>query len=434
MDTLKPRSGVPDEFLAQMSYESRAKIAIERCRKLATLSEDAGGTRRTFLSPPMRDCHREIVGWLAPLGVEVRIDAAGNMRALYAGAESDPPRLLIGSHLDTVPNAGAFDGILGVVLGVALLESLAGQQLPFAIELLGFSEEEGVRFGAPFIGSRALVGRLDAELLSRKDAKGTSVRQAIEDYGLDPGEIRSAAVTGDELGYLEFHIEQGPVLDEMNRALGVVQTIAGQSRLEFVFTGTTNHAGTTPMNLRRDAMAGAAEWIGAVEREAHRVPELVATVGSLAAKPGAVNVIAGEARATLDVRHGSDEARHEGVETLAAAANAIAARRGLSVRHSVLLNQPSVAMDPALARRAEDAIRRAGCDPHRMVSGAGHDAMILAEKIPAALIFLRTPGGVSHDPAETVRVEDVAKAIEAGSHLLAQLAVSPTVQRRTNLA
>jgi allantoate deiminase len=434
MDTLRPRSGVPDEFLAQMSYESRAKIAIERCRKLATFSEGAGGTSRTFLSPPMGDCHREIAGWLAPLGVEVRIDAAGNLRALYAGADRDAPRLLIGSHLDTVPNAGAFDGILGVVLGVALLESLAGKRLPFAIELLGFSEEEGVRFGAPFIGSRALVGRLDAEFLSRKDAKGISVRQAIEDYGLDPREIRSAAVTGDEVGYLEFHIEQGPVLDEMNRALGVVRTIAGQSRLEFIFTGSTNHAGTTPMNLRRDAMAGAAEWIGAVEREAHRVPELVATVGSLVAKPGAVNVIAGEARATLDVRHGSDEARHAAVETLTGAAEEIAARRGLSVRHSVLLDQPSVAMDATLARQAEDAIRQAGSEPHRMVSGAGHDAMILAEKIPSALIFLRTPGGISHDPAETVRVEDVAKAIEAGSHLLAQLAASPAMQRRTHLA
>ncbi|MGB9070952.1 MAG: allantoate amidohydrolase [Candidatus Acidiferrales bacterium] len=417
-----------------MNYESRAKIAIERCRKLASFSEDAVGTRRTFLSPPMRDCHREIVRWLASLGVEPTIDSAGNLRGLYAGPDCDARRLLIGSHLDTVPNAGAFDGILGVVLGVALLESLAGKRLPFAIELLGFSEEEGVRFGAPFIGSRALVGRLGAELLSRMDAKGVSVRQAIQDYGLDPGDLPSATVTGDELGYLEFHIEQGPVLEKMNRPLAVVETIAGQSRLEFVFAGSANHAGTTPMNLRRDAMAGAAEWIGAVEREAHRVVELVATVGSLAIKPGAVNVIAGEARATLDVRHGSDEARHAAVDALTGAATAIAARRGLSVRHSVLLNQPSVAMDPALARQVEQAIRRTGCEPHRMVSGAGHDAMILAEKIPSALIFLRTPGGVSHDPAETVRVEDVAKAIEAGSHLLAHLAASSAVQRRTHLA
>src|ERR1700733_13323919 len=195
MDTLKPRSGVSGEFLAQMSYESRANIAIERCRKLASFSEDAVGTRRTFLSPSMRDCHREIIGWLAPLGVEPKIDPAGNLRGLYAGPDRDAPRLLIGSHLDTVPNAGAFDGILGVVLGLALLEALEGKRLPFAVELLGFSEEEGVRFGAPFIGSRALVDRLDAELLARQDAAGISVRRAIEDFGLDSREIPKARVT-----------------------------------------------------------------------------------------------------------------------------------------------------------------------------------------------------------------------------------------------
>lgn len=417
-----------------MSYESAAKTAIERCRKLASFSEDRGSTRRTFLSPPMWECHREIAAWLNPLGVEVRIDAAGNLRAVYPAAAVDAPRLLIGSHLDTVPNAGAFDGILGVVLGVAFLEALDGRQLPFAIELAGFSEEEGVRFGAPFIGSRALVGRLDEELLGRKDANGVSVRQAIENFGLDPHQIHAAALKGDAFGYLEFHIEQGPVLDQMNRALGVVEAIAGQSRLEFTFVGSANHAGTTPMNLRHDAIAAAAEWIGAVEREALRVDGLVATVGSVAAKPSAVNVIAGEARATLDVRHGSDAIRAGAVDTLIRSAKGIAAKRGLSAQHSVLLNHVSVAMDPALTNEAEGAIRRASCEPHRMVSGAGHDAMILAEKLPAALVFLRTPRGISHDPAETVRVEDVAKAIEAGWHLLAQLAESPAMQRRTHLA
>jgi allantoate deiminase len=417
-----------------VNYENAAKTAIERCRRLAGFSEDVGSTRRTFLSPPMRECHREITGWLRAVGVEANIDAAGNLRGVYPAADSDAPRLLIGSHLDTVPNAGAFDGILGAVLGVALLEQLDGKRLPIAIEVVGFSEEEGVRFGAPFIGSRALVGRLDEKLLNREDANGICVRQAIEDFGLNPGEISEAAVRSDALGYLEFHIEQGPVLDGMNRALGVVEAIAGQSRLEFTFVGSVNHAGTTPMSLRHDAIAGAAEWITAVEREANRVDGLVATVGRVAAKPGAVNVIAGEARVTLDVRHGSDAILAGAVETLIRMAKEIAAKRGLALQESVLFNQPSVAMDPALTRAAENAIRRAGCEPLRMVSGAGHDAMILAEKIPAALIFLRTPRGISHDPAETVRTEDVAKAIEAGSHLLAQLSASLGVQRRTNLA
>jgi allantoate deiminase len=417
-----------------MSDKSRALTAIERCRKLASFSQDRGSTRRTFLSPPMRDCHREIAGWLKPLGVEVKVDAAGNLRGFYAAAEANAPRLLIGSHLDTVPNAGAFDGILGVVLGVALLEALDGKRLPFGIEVIGFSEEEGQRFGTPFIGSRALVGRLDDELLSRKDENGVCVRQAIQDFGLDPREIPEAALKGGTLGYVEFHIEQGPILDGLERPLGVVEAIAGQSRLEFVFTGSVNHAGTTPMDRRHDAIAAAAEWITAVEGEAQRVEGLVATVGSITAKPGAPNVIAGEARLTLDVRHGLDDSRNRAVETLVRLAETIATRRGLSVRHSTLLTQPSVAMNQPLARQIEEAVRRSGCEPHVMVSGAGHDAMILAEKVPAAMIFLRTPRGISHDPAENVRVEDVAIAIAAGSHLLALLAASSVTQRRTRLA
>jgi allantoate deiminase len=417
-----------------MSIEGTARTAIERCHKLAAFSEDRGSIRRTFLSPPMWECHREITVWLNRLGVEVRIDPAGNLRGVYSGEAASAPRLLIGSHLDTVPNAGAYDGVLGVVLAVALLERLEGRQLPFAIEVVGFSEEEGVRFGAPFIGSRALVGPLSEELLSLKDTAGITVRQAIEDFGLDPRRISAAAMRSDTLGYVEFHIEQGPVLDQMNRPLGVVEGIAGQSRLEFTFTGGANHAGTTPMSLRHDAVAAAAEWITAVEAEALRTPGLVATVGNVTAKPGVVNVIAGEAHATLDIRHGTDAIRAGSLERLIRAAKEIGAKRGVSARHAVMMDQAAVAMDPALTHEAEEAVRRAGCEPHRMVSGAGHDAMILAEKVPAALIFLRTPGGISHDPSETVLAEDVAKAIEAGSHLLDQLAVSPALQRRTRLA
>jgi allantoate deiminase len=382
----------------------------------------------------MRDCHRQIAGWLAPLGCKIKIDAVGNLRAFYPAMEPNAPRLYIGSHLDTVPNAGAFDGILGVVLGVALLEELAGRHLPFGIELVAFSEEEGVRFGVPFIGSRAFVGRIDEELLSRKDESGISIQRAIEDFGLNPGEIPDAVLQGDSLGYLEFHIEQGPVLDDLGLPLGLVECVTGQSRLEFTFIGRANHAGTTPMHLRRDAIAAAAEWITAVECEAQQVLDLVATVGVLEVKPGAANVIAGETRLTLDVRHRSDEILTGAVETLVRLAQEIADRRSLGVRRQTLLEQPAVSMDAALLLQIEDAFRSAGCEPHRMVSGAGHDAMIVAEKIPAALIFLRTPSGISHDPAEIVRVEDVAKALEVGSRLLTLLASSLEMQRRTHLA
>jgi len=413
---------------------ARAKKAIDRCNKLAGFSETTGSTRRTFLSPPMRDCHREIARWLEPLGVKTRIDAAGNLRGFYPGEEPDSPRLLLGSHLDTVPDAGAYDGVLGVVLAAGLLEALGSKRLPFGIEVVGFSEEEGVRFAAPFIGSRALVGRLDEELLGRKDGNGVSVREAIKGFGLNPREISAAALKEDTLGYVEFHIEQGPVLEQLGCPLGVVEAIAGQSRLEFKFTGRANHAGTTPMNFRHDAIAGAAEWIVEVEREAQRVPGLTATVGQFEAKPGAPNVIAGEARLTLDLRHGSDDVRISAEANMIRKAEEIAQRRGLSVRKSTQMNQHAVKMNSFLVRQAEEAVRRAGCEPHRMVSGAGHDAMILAEKVPAALIFLRTPGGISHNPAETVKVEDVAKALESGLHLLDLLASSPMPQRRAHSA
>jgi allantoate deiminase len=373
----------------------------------------------------MHDCHREIEQWMEPLGVKVRIDTAGNLRGVYAAAQPDAPRLLIGSHLDTVPNGGAYDGILGVVLAVALLEELQGRRFSFAIEVLGFSEEEGVRFGTPFIGSRALVGRLDRQLLQVCDSQGVSVRKAIEAFGLNPKDIPQAELEKDTLGYLEFHVEQGPVLEQLNQPLAAVEAIAGQSRLAVTFVGRANHAGTTPMHLRHDALAGAAEWIGKVERAGQGVPGLVATVGRIEAKPGATNVIAGEVRLTLDVRHSSDDIRSRAVADLIREAQEIASLRGLSVNESTVLNQLAVAMEPFLVDHIEDAIAKAGCKPHRMVSGAGHDAMILAEKVPSAMIFLRTPGGVSHDPAESVAVEDVEKAIQCGLHLLEQLAASP---------
>src|SRR5229473_2355247 len=409
----------------------RARQVITRCQKLARFSEDSGSTRRTFLSAPMRDCHREVSSWMKAFGMTVWVDAVGNLRGFYPGTSPGAPRILMGSHLDTVPNAGAFDGILGVVLAVGLVESLEGRKLPFGIEVVGFSEEEGVRFGVPFIGSRALVGRADEELLGRKDERGISVRKAIQDFGLNPDEISKAMLSDDVLGYIEFHIEQGPVLESLGRPLGVVEAIVGQNRLELTFSGQANHAGTTPMNLRHDALAAAAEWILAVETLAQRTSGIAATVGFVEAKPGATNVIAGEARATLDIRHASDRARTEALDELIRQAESITGRRGLTVKWRTLLAQHAVAMDPFLTDQIQHAIQKTGCEPHRMASGAGHDAMILAEKIPAAMIFLRTPGGISHDPSESVHLDDVAKALDCGRHLLTQLAASQEFLGRT---
>jgi allantoate deiminase len=329
-----------------------------------------------------------------------------------------------------VPNAGAYDGVIGVVLAVALVEALGGRRLPFGIEVIGFSEEEGVRFGTTFIGSRALVGRLDEELLDRADAKGISVRTAIEDFGLDPREIPRAQLQPDTFAFLEFHIEQGPVLESLRRPLGVVEAIVGQTRMDLRFVGRANHAGTTPMHLRHDALAAAAEWTVAVERTAQCEPNLVATVGRLEAKPGATNVIAGESRVSLDVRHRSDDVRRRATDALVRQAQEIAQRRGLWLQGRILLEQNAVAMEPFLVDQIEEAIRKTGCEPYRMVSGAGHDAMVMAEKVPTGMIFLRSPGGVSHDPAEAVLPGDVEKALECGLRLLDQLAASPEFQKR----
>jgi allantoate deiminase len=397
---------------------------IARCNALAKFSEDADSLRRTFLSAPMRACHAAIADWLKPLNIPTTIDAVGNLRAFYPGADPAAPRLLIGSHLDTVPNAGVYDGMLGVVLAIALLEELGGKRLPFGIEIVGFSEEEGVRFGVPFIGSRALVGKLDEELLVRRDAKGITVREAIRQFGLDDRRIEEAVIREDALGYIEFHIEQGPVLEKLERQLGVVEAIVGQTRLALRFLGRANHAGTTPMDARNDALACAAEWMTRVESRAKENPGLAATVGSIEAKPGAANVIPGEVRLTLDVRHKHDETRSRVVHEFIGLAKEISGKRGISLQWNALLEQNAVPLNPFLTDQIDKAIRNSGCEPYGMNSGAGHDAMILAERIPSAMIFLRSPGGISHDPSETVLQNDVARAIDCGVHLLTQLASS----------
>lgn len=382
-----------------------AERVIAVCRQIATMSEEPGRTIRTFLSPPMRDVHHLLGEWMERCEMRVSVDAAGNLRGLLG----DPAarRLVIASHLDTVPDAGAFDGILGVVLGVAVVERAQGSLGDLAIEVIGFSEEEGVRFGMPFIGSRAVAGQLDDASLD------SGVADAIRAFGLDPARLPEAKLSEHAVGYLELHIEQGPVLESLGMRLGVVEAIAGQSRLNVTFRGHANHAGTTPMHLRRDALTAAAEWIGEVERCGRGTAGLVATTGALRVSPGATNVVPGLAEVSLDVRHAEDEVRLTAVKLLRAEAQEIALRRGIAVSFEDRLNQAAVPMDAALTAKLADAVREAGHPVHRMVSGAGHDAMILAPLLPVSMLFLRSPGGVSHHPDETVLVEDVAAALEA---------------------
>lgn len=393
------------------SSTERAHKIIARCREIAACTEIPGETTRTFLAPSMHDVHGLLRGWMQAAGISVTIDAIGNLRGVYAGASDNARRLIIASHLDTVPNSGAFDGILGVVLGLALIEDLCGERLPFAIEIVGFSEEEGVRFSKPYLGSLAFTGAFDTDLLQRIDAHGTSMAQAIRAFGLDPEEIPSATMSKEAFAYLEVHIEQGPVLESEEFQLGVVSAIAGQTRMLLNFFGHANHAGTTPMHLRHDAMAAAAEWICEVERYARSTAGLVATVGRVQTYPGAGNVLAGKAVASLDVRHANDATRRSAVAALVVAAKDAGDTRGVQVSALTTSDEDAVPTDTALTDLLREAAGNAGFTAKTMVSGAGHDAGVVAKRLPIAMLFLRSPDGLSHHPDESVLVEDVEAAL-----------------------
>jgi allantoate deiminase len=400
--------------------QASARQAIDLCRELAQFSEESGKTTRTFLSPPMRDVHLVLTALMHDAGMRVSVDAMGNLHGIGA-ARPGAPTLLVASHLDTVPDAGAFDGVLGVVLGILLARAYQDTSANLCLHVIGFSEEEGVRFGTPFLGSRALAGSIDEQILGRCDRGGRSVREATLDFGLDPAAIPDARHGDGAIGYFEIHIEQGPVLENLGLPLGIVDAVAGQSRLEIVFKGTANHAGTTPMDLRRDALAGAAEWILRVEEEGRASGGGVATVGRMEIMPNASNAVVGGASASLDVRHVSDVIRRAIIERLVSAADEITRRRGLEMdcRHN--LDQPAVPMDRKLSDHLERAMRGAGYPVHRLVSGAGHDAMIMAPLVPSAMLFLRSPGGVSHSPEESVLEADVEAALTVGARFLRDL-------------
>ena len=400
----------------------RALHVISECRHLATMTEEPGRITRRFLTGPVHHVHAHLRRRMVALGMEVRVDAVGNLHGVWTPQNARERCLVLGSHIDTVPDAGAFDGVLGVVMALEWVRLAQEDLLPMAIEMIAFSEEEGVRFGVPFIGSRAVAGRFDPALLALKDSDGISVEDAIRAFGLDPGEIDDARVNADAVGFIEIHIEQGPILEAEGHSLAVVSRIVGQTRLSLEFAGQANHAGTTPMHMRRDALAAAAEWITAVEAFASRTDGLTATVGRVLVEPNAGNVIAGKARISLDVRHALDAERENAVEELLTRARAIADRRGLGLDCTRQMNEPAVPMDERLTAYLANAVEATGVPAHTMASGAGHDAMVMATRLPAAMLFLRTPAGISHHPAETVLEEDVEAALRAGRLFLARVA------------
>jgi allantoate deiminase len=410
------------------TMKDRASHAIAECRHIATFTEEPGRITRRFLTLPVRAAHAHLRTRMEALGMTVRTDAIGNFRGLHQPAHAGPRRLLIGSHIDAVPDAGAFDGVLGVTLALELVEVAQERKFPLAIEVIAFSEEEGVRYGVPFLGSRAVAGIFDEKMLAYEDADGIPMSETIRTFGLDPEQIPSAALDPQQiLGFLEIHIEQGPVLEAENLQLAVVTEIVGQTRLGLRFTGQANHAGTTPMHLRRDALAAAAEWITLVEKQvseaaAGEYPDLVATVGKIALQPNAGNVIPGIVDLSLDLRCVSNRTRSWWVTKLAREATHIAHRRGVELEWIQKTNEHAVSMDRYLTTDLTLALESEGFPAKAMTSGAGHDAMVLASCVPTAMLFLRSPDGLSHHPAESVREEDVEAALRVAANFLARIA------------
>jgi allantoate deiminase len=392
---------------------------VERCRELAGVSEEQGRLTRRYATPAMARANAIVGSWMREAGMTVRMDAAGNLVGRRPGTSALSGTLLLGSHLDTVRDAGAFDGPLGVVAAIALVQRLREESvaLPFALDVLGFADEEGLRFGTAYLGSRAVAGTFEPSLLDALDDDGVSVRTALKSFGGDPGSLPgasgSASRRGDNLlGYVELHMEQGPVLEERGAPVGVVTGIAGATRVEVRFTGVAGHAGTVPMALRRDAAPAVAELVLACEAAARETDGLLATVGRLSVLPGAPNVVPGGAIAFLDVRHPDDGLRHRAVEALQQRAAAIATTRGLEMDWSVRLDNAAIAVDTPLTERLAAAAQSLDLPDVRLASGAGHDGVALSALCPIAMLFVRCTGGLSHNPAEAVAPADASVALD----------------------
>jgi len=386
-----------------------AERIMHRCDALARHSELPGGLTRVFLSPESRAAGDAVLGWMREAGMQARLDAIGNAVGRYEGGRAGLPCLMMGSHLDTVRDAGRYDGMLGVISAIECVDSLNSRKkrLPFAIEVVGFGDEEGVRFGTTLLGSRAVSGTFDSQVLSAKDAQGTTLETALRDFGLDPARIPEVArKKGRVLAYAELHIEQGPLLEAEGLAVGVVTAINGFSRLRVTLRGVAGHAGTVPMGLRRDALAAAAECVLAVERIAQADPELVGTVGRIEARPGAINVIPGEVEFTVDVRAPKDTLRLKAIQSVRDAIEAIARARSLTLKIENLQDNGVAACAPWLMEQMDQAVAAEGLPVRRLPSGAGHDGMAIQAIADIAMLFVRCKGGISHNPAESITAED----------------------------
>jgi allantoate deiminase len=406
---------------AGLGEQSLGHEIVGRIERLGKISETPEHLARIFLTPEHRAAADLILDWMRSAGMRAHLDAIGNVCGRYEGEVAGLPCLMLGSHYDTVRDAGKWDGPLGLITAIACVADLhkRGRRMPFAIEVTGFADEEGVRFASTLLGSRAVAGTFDESVLNARDSAGISMREALSTFGLDPNHIGAAArARGELLAYLELHIEQGPVLEAQNLPVGVVTAIAGATRLAANLTGMAGHAGTVPMALRRDALAGAAECITTIE-ELCRTDEggLVGTVGYIHATPGATNVIPGQVSFTIDLRAPTDTHRKKAVADIVRQIEAIAKRRKLMLQVDVTHENRTVPCAPWLKAQVADAVAAEGYTVFELPSGAGHDGMAMIDLADVAMLFVRCRGGISHHPDEHVKLADA----DAGARVLLSL-------------
>jgi allantoate deiminase len=389
-----------------------------RLAELATISDEPGRLTRLYLGPAHRKAADLVTTWMRDAGMTTRIDALGSVIGRYDARDSGARILLLGSHIDTVRDAGRFDGALGVVTAIEVVKAAAksGRRFPFAIDVVAFGDEEGVRFASTLGGSKALAGTFDVKALDEAGDDRRSRRQALLAFGCDPSRLREEAISPERaLGYVEVHIEQGPVLETENLPVGIVTAIAGVTRAAVEIDGVAGHAGTVPMALRKDALAASAEMLLAVEAVARSRSNLMATVGKLDVPESATNTIPGRVRFTLDIRSPSDPERTDAVAAIRQSLDTIARRRGVSARVQIGHEAPAAVCDRELSDQLAAAVESFGIAPRRLPSGAGHDAMAFDRVIPFAMLFVRCRGGLSHNPDEFAAPGD----IDVAAHVLA---------------
>lgn len=405
-------------------FQDAARQVMARCEALGGISQSESYLDRRYLTEEHRRANQLVAQWMLEAGMTSWQDAAGNLWGRLESPLPDAPRLIIGSHLDTVPNGGKYDGMLGVIAPITLASLLKNKApLPFHVDIVGFGDEEGTRFGSTLLGSRALTGRWPAEWAQLKDADGINLVQAMNDFGLDFDAVPGAAINpATVMAYLEFHIEQGPVLESQHLPVGIVTAIAGARRFNFTVTGMAGHAGTVPMHLRQDALCCAAEMVLTVEQLA-KANDVVATVGKIVNRPNGVNVISGMTQFSLDIRSEHDKQRDDTLEQIMQSLHSIAQARGVSLSVEETHQASAVQCAPDLQDILEKAVVQSGIRPLRLASGAGHDAMEMARICPVAMLFMRCDRGISHHPDEAILEQDVCSSLEVLYHAISHISV-----------